>query len=157
MGEYPFGHYDVPFFTWLDEDPLIARNVVRDANNVHNIEFDVASGLEIEFESIPAEANRVVYTPSDPSTSIERKLWADVRALFSKEDGVVEVWAELSDDSVYILTLIESFDWEISERIYQIEKNLINLYYDLGFDFNILALEGEDSSEIVSDLDRIFP
>ncbi len=154
MSEYTFKHFDVPRFAWLDENPLIARNIVRDANNVHEITFEFASGLESEIDSIQGEESKSTITPS---ISAKERLWASVRSLFSKDSAVVELWAHYSDDSANILILTEVFDWEASRRIFQLEKQLISAYNKLDFEFSVLSLEGADSSEIVSDLVKIYP
>jgi len=85
------------------------------------------------------------------------EVWAAISELLSREKSVLEVWGAIDNVSYYILTLIGEYDRDARRRIYELQDKISDRYGKfLLFDFNVLALEGRESSEIVTGIDLLY-
>lgn len=100
------------------------------------------------------EQHRLV-GPAEMTWSSE--VWAAISELLSSEESVLEVWGAIDNVSYYILTLIGEYDRDARRRIYELQDKILDRYGKfLLFDFNVLALEGRESSEIVTGIELLY-
>ena len=152
-----FNYDPVRFSKWLEWDPLLRRNTPPASSNVSEQEIEVITGLE-NVKLPPLEpVIEATITATGSSENVKESVWADIAKLFSSEELVVEIWVNYSDESFYVLTLIKSYDREARKRLIQFEKQIIDKYFGIAIDFSILSLDGGDSSDLVTDLARIYP
>ena len=79
---------------------------------------------------------------ASPGQAIDSFAFADlgrlphVRKIFALQNGcVVSVW-----------TVVDSFDREVRDRIYAVERNLFSDFPSIQFDFNVI--EGDETTTI---------
>ena len=84
-------------------------------------------------------------------------VWTLVAEILAKERSVVEIWGTVDSVSYYVLTIIDKFDRNARRRVYALQREILEMYsVYLTFDFNVMALDGRDSSEMISDLKCLF-
>ncbi len=147
----------VLYSKWFEREPVIERNTHTTSSDVAEALIEVISGIE-NMRIPPLEpAIKTVVTATRSAEDIKVLIWTDIANLFSSEKSVVEIWADYHEGSVYVLSLIKTYDREARRRLIQLEREVIDKYYGIDIDFSILALEGDDPSELVTDLVRIYP
>lgn len=141
---------------WTRGEPLLAKNTPTPSYSFSKQEFEMFTWIEGATLSVHEPESEIIETFAGFSRLANLTVLEDVIRVFSRESSVVDIWADCTPESVYILTFMRTYDRAARDALIELEEEILDAHTNVGIDFSILALEGDDSSEIVSDLVQIY-